>query len=107
MRRTAATTGRPTRRDRAAPTRGTEPRDSRRPQQMDQPSRDPVEGREGQTREIVMGYDMHWKTKPAGEEEAVAAARELFYAACNVRDALPDGSRGTYTDEEWKRIKAG
>jgi hypothetical protein len=54
-----------------------------------------------------MGYDMHWKTKAAGEEEAVAAARDLFYAACNVRDALPDGSRGTYSDEEWKRLKAG
>jgi hypothetical protein len=54
-----------------------------------------------------MGYDMHWKTRPAGEEEAVAAVRELFYAACSARDALPQGSRGEYSEDEWKRIKSG
>lgn len=54
-----------------------------------------------------MGYDMRWKVKSAGEEEAVAAARTLFYAACAVRDTLPKGSRGEFTEEEWARVKTG
>lgn len=54
-----------------------------------------------------MGYDMHWVTKDPGEEEAAEAARAAFYAACNVRDALPKDSRGHFTADEWKLVKAG
>jgi hypothetical protein len=33
-----------------------------------------------------MGFDMRWERRPDGEEKAVSAVRERFYAACRERD---------------------
>lgn len=46
-----------------------------------------------------MGYDMNWRRKAQGEDEAVAAAQEAFHAAVTVRDSLPSGEAGTYDFE--------
>jgi hypothetical protein len=41
-----------------------------------------------------VGYDMRWRKPDADEAEAVAVLRTEFYAACNVRDALPRSEAG-------------
>ena len=48
-----------------------------------------------------MGYDMHFVTRPQGEAEALAEAREVFDKALDVRDALPQSARGNPTQDDF------
>jgi|ERR1035438_794231 hypothetical protein len=43
-----------------------------------------------------MGYDMRWLRADGSEKAAVVAASEVFQAACNARDALPEGAKGQF-----------
>jgi hypothetical protein len=45
---------------------------------------------------MLMGYDMRWRTVDPSEKEAVAAAREVFYAVLRERDEVPDAEHGRF-----------
>jgi hypothetical protein len=50
-----------------------------------------------------MGYDMRWVEVDPQERAEVDTAHRRFYAACEVRDALPDVERGTKPDpDDWE-----
>lgn len=50
-----------------------------------------------------MGYDMRWVKRDDSEIAEVEALRALFTAKCKVRNALPDGEKGTLNFERVKR----
>jgi hypothetical protein len=58
---------------------------------------EPTEGKVSE-----MGYDFRFVRRPDGERERVEAAREVFNAACKMRDDLPKEEQGTFNFERAK-----
>lgn len=51
-----------------------------------------------------MGYDMRYRKADPDEAAAVEFAQMVFTAACNERDALPDGEKGRFNAERAKAL---